>query len=524
MSRGNGSLVLAILLLGFLARAIQFPNNPPGLYVDEAGAGYETLSLIHTGADRWGTPLPVYFISWGSGQSVLYSYLSIPFVMGFGLSRFSIRLLSLFVGTLTLVLLYVSVKRAFGRRAAWISTLLLAVMPWHVMISRWALDANLLPFFLLLGTYTVTRVLQRETSFGWHILSLVPWALGLYAYAMAYVVVPVLILLILVFYRKQIWARNKAWLAAFGVFAFLAMPIALFLIKNFVLQDPLAFNSIPWLGIPLLPVSRLAQVSGPWSERLLANLLFVLNGLQDNEIRNAVPGNAPTFLVLFPLACAGVWYLIRDRRADIFVLWLGACLPLFLISDPAINRVNAVFIPLLVIAVHGLAQLLKHLHPRRVLLVGVGALVAVQAIVFSMDYYIFYPTAPDTALAFFQGFDRALSTGLAAAGPTDAVLVTARIALPDILTAFYASYPPEEYARDRRYSLEYGGIQVKSLGRFYFGVENLPNPHAPFTFVLAKWDEVPCLDRKPVLETRMWQVGKCNAGKESSPQPSTNLP
>ena len=100
--------LFAILLLGILLRTFQFPNIPPGLFVDEAGAGYETFSLLHTGADSCGIPRPAYFIRWGSGQSVLYSYLSMPIVAVLGLSRFSIRLLSWFSGILTLPLLYVA--------------------------------------------------------------------------------------------------------------------------------------------------------------------------------------------------------------------------------------------------------------------------------------------------------------------------------------------------------------------------------------------------------------------------------
>jgi hypothetical protein len=95
-------LVFGILFLGVFLRTFQLLANPPGLYVDEATAGYETFSLLRTGADRWGLAFPVYFVNWGSGQNVLYSYLSIPFVSLFGLSRFSVRLLSLFIGILTL--------------------------------------------------------------------------------------------------------------------------------------------------------------------------------------------------------------------------------------------------------------------------------------------------------------------------------------------------------------------------------------------------------------------------------------
>ncbi|MBI4789638.1 MAG: glycosyltransferase family 39 protein [Chloroflexi bacterium] len=504
-------LLIAILLLGIFLRTFQFPNNPPGLFVDEAGAGYETFSLLRTGADRWGVTWPVYFISWGSGQSVLYSYLSIPIVAALGLDRLSVRLLSLFVGILTLPLLYVTVKRTAGTSAALIATLLLAIMPWHVMISRWALDANLLPFFMLLGTYTVERALTSQSP-KWVWIALLPWGLALYAYAMAYVVVPILLLLVLAFYRRAILANWKAWLGALALYVLLAMPIALFLVKNWIVQDVLPVE--PWLpfGIPLVPISRLAQVSSPLPERLLLNLFFIVSGFQDGEVRNSVLGIAPAFIVTFPLAIVGAARFIKDRRADLFLLWLAACLPLFFIADPAINRINAIFVPMLVVAVYGFAELRRRLYvSRRILTTAVGALVMLQALVFVADYFLVYPTVPDVELAFFKGLDRAVSRGLAVAGPSEPILVTDRIVLPEILTAFYSNYAPSDYQRELRYTVEYGAIIVKSFGRFYFGLDNLPNPSAPFTYILGKWDDDPCAKPQASLETRLWQVGRCRA-------------
>lgn len=516
LSKQTDWLLWLILLVGIFFRTFQFPNIPPGLYVDEAGAGYETFSLLRTGSDRWGVHLPVYFISWGSGQSVLYSYLSIPVVSTMGLARFSIRLLSLIIGILTLPLLYGTVKRTLGKDVALLSTFLLAILPWHVMISRWALDANLLPFFLLLGAYAVTRALEGRSRVG-TVLALLPWGLSLYAYAMAYFVVPSLLLLVLLVYRKTILANWKLWLGAFSLFALLAFPIALFIAKNFAFQDVLPIERFLPFGIPLLPISRLAQVSSPLPERWVNNFFIAISGFQDSEIRNYVIGIAPTFIVLFPLALVGAVYLAQrlrqSRQADVFLLWLTACLPLFFPWDLAINRINAILIPLLVVAVYGFLELQRRLSAtrasRKILTAGVGALIALQAGVFSFDYFLIYPALPDTELAFFKGFDRAIAKGLAIAEPSDEILVTDRIDLPYILTAFYAGYPPEQYQHEIKYTIEHGAINVQSFGRFYFGLDNLPKSRSSFTYVLAKWDQDPCAHPKPFLDTRLWKVGKC---------------
>jgi 4-amino-4-deoxy-L-arabinose transferase-like glycosyltransferase len=517
-------LALAILALGIFLRVSMFPDNPPGLYVDEAYAGYEAYAILQTGADEWGVRLPVYFISSGSGQSVLYAYLSVPIIWGLGLSRFSIRLLSLFIGVLTLPLLYATVKRTLGARAALLALLLLAILPWHVMSSRWALDANLLPFFLLLGTYTMMRALEPNGSRVARWIALLPWGLALYAYAMSFFVLPVLLLLVFLFYRQTILPNWRQWLVGACGFGLLAFPIFLFGVKNVIAHRDLGIERFVPLGIPLLPFSRWTDVASPFPERLEKNLVFLINGFQDGEIRNMVIGNPPVFVVLFPLTLVGAFYLFgkyrREKTPDLFWLWIVASLPLFLAADPAIQRSNAIYIPMLVVAVYGLLELWRPLDSapvaRAILGIGVGTLIALQAGIFALDYFFVYPTLPDTEIAFFRGFDRAIRKGLEMAEPSETILVTSQVSQPQMLTATFVGYPPAEFQRTMQNYLDmkdqlnfFERIRVVSIGRFYFGEDSLPNSDERFVFVLGKWDDVPCNAPEFFLQTRLWQVGQC---------------
>lgn len=509
--RAYGGIVL-ILWLGAVLRLYQFPHNPPGFYVDEAGVSYEAFSLLHTGADRWGIRWPVYLISWGSGQSVLYAYLSIPFIALFGLNILASRLLNLFLGILTIPLTYVTVKRVSGEKSALVVALLLAVLPWHVMLSRWALEANALPFFLLLGTYTIARLLAQPKRF-WAFLAFVPWGLALYAYAMAWIVVPLMLVLVVITNYVRIKPYWREWLKAFMVFAGLALPIGLFVLKNFIVRTHLPWEDYMPFGVPLVPFSRIAQVtSQPPFERWIHSFFVIWNGFQDGEIKNSLPEIAPMFFVCLPLAFVGTVHKIRyaPSRGHLFLLWLLACVPLLFPWDLANHRVNAFLMPLLVIAVEGFFALGRCLcnSSRRMFTVAVGFLIALQAILFTYDYFFIYPRLPDAELAFYKGFERAFKTSLTLAEPSEAIWVTNRILLPYFLVAFYSAYPPAAYRADIRYTLEYGTVNVQSLGRFYFGKENLLTDPS-FVYVLAKWDELPCREPQFALETRLWQVGRC---------------
>ena len=84
-------LACLITLTGTALRIYKFPQVPVGLQQDEISEAYEAYSLLHTGRDRWGNRLPAYFLSWGSGQNVLQSYLTVPVVAFVGLDRVSTR-------------------------------------------------------------------------------------------------------------------------------------------------------------------------------------------------------------------------------------------------------------------------------------------------------------------------------------------------------------------------------------------------------------------------------------------------
>ena len=517
------TLVYPILFLGFVLRAFQFSTNPPGLYFDEATIGYEAFSLLKTGADRWGLSLPIYFVNWGSGQSVLYSYLSIPFVALLGLSRFSDRLVSLFLGVLTLPLVYVTVKRSMGRNAGLIAMLLLAVLPWHVMISRWALDANLLPFFLLLGTYTMTRALSRSASRRSIVLALLPWGAALYAYALSFTVLPILLALIVLSYRKTILGNWKAWGVSAILFGILAFPLALFLFKNYFAHDTMGIERYLPFGIPLLLTNRIQYVSTPIPGRWIDTFFFIFSGFQQGDYHDSLVGNAPILMVFIPLCLIGCAYWVKDfrvsKRPDLFLLWMIAALPVLLLVDANVHRFNAVFIPMLAASVNGLSRLARALsrssRARLVLATGVSALVALQVFLFVYDYFWVFPELPEYESAFTKNYDRAIEQGIALARPDEPILLQPGLEYSFIFTLFYTSYPPEQFHREVKYSTDLSEYWVRSFGRFYVGVENLPDPQGEFTYILGKWNPDPCPNPEPAAETRLWKVGRCEGQVKS---------
>ena len=160
MSPSARRAALLLILLGVAARAALLTAVPAGVHQDEAFAAYEAYCLSADGMDSWGYRFPVYLTTWGSGMSVLLSLAAVPFVRVLGLNLLAVRLPMLILSCLTLPALYGCVRRLYGERTGLVSLFLLAVSPWHVALSRWALDANLAPAFLVFGLYFFLRSLE----------------------------------------------------------------------------------------------------------------------------------------------------------------------------------------------------------------------------------------------------------------------------------------------------------------------------------------------------------------------------
>jgi predicted membrane-bound mannosyltransferase len=198
-------LLIVILCVGVGVRLYAFGSFPPGLNQDEASTGYDAWALLHYGIDRHGFHDPVIFVSWGSGQNALYAYLAIPFFLLFGVSVSSLRAVNLLAGVLTLPVFYFLVRRTRDKTLALIATFLLAICPWHIVMSRWALEANVFPALFLFGVLFLCRAQTHSRS---AYLAAVFLGFSLWAYGPAYLVTPVFLALAAL---SLLWRRPRSW-------------------------------------------------------------------------------------------------------------------------------------------------------------------------------------------------------------------------------------------------------------------------------------------------------------------------
>ena len=154
-------LPLAIVALAFVLRWCSFPGVPYGFFCDEATQGLDARALAHTLRDTHGRWLPFYLEGLGQWRGSFHTYCQIPFVAVLGMSEFSVRLGSAFVGTLTVWLLYLYTRRTVNYSVGVLGAFLLATSPWHIMHSRVGWDVIGLPFVTLLCLLAFNKALRN---------------------------------------------------------------------------------------------------------------------------------------------------------------------------------------------------------------------------------------------------------------------------------------------------------------------------------------------------------------------------
>ncbi len=173
--------LILLFLVGMLVRVVGIADMPNALNCDEASSGYEAFSILNYGIDRTGNKFPVFLESWGGGQNALLSYFMIPFIAILGLNTLSIRLPMAILGCISLVILYMLLKRIANKKIAIIGLAFFAICPWHIMKSRWGLESNLFPDLMLIAIYLLIVGLEKNNKILYY-LSFVIAGLTAYSY------------------------------------------------------------------------------------------------------------------------------------------------------------------------------------------------------------------------------------------------------------------------------------------------------------------------------------------------------
>lgn len=467
-------LAAVIIIFGLLLRLIYLGSVPGGINQDEAYAGYEAYSMLHTGADSWGYSFPVYFISWGSGMNVLNSYLMLPFVAVFGLCPLAIRLPQAIVACLSLVVFYRLMKQLLGVKPALVCLFFLTICPWHIMLSRWGLESNLAPGFLLFGMYFFLLGMEDSKKLVWSALF---YGLSLYTYAVIWPLVPVILLLSLVYvlYVKKLKLDRFVVLAVLLLLV-LAVPLLLFLLINNGYMDEIRTRLI---SVPRLLQMRENEISVQNVKENLKKLWQMLYTQDDGLYWNTTSEYGLYYKKLAWLAVPGFGYSLirtirslRHRAYDgmvCFVIAFLCSVALGAFISVNVNRINCIHIGIVGFVGIGLywaIQLLQRLFPYA------GELVVLAMLTVCFCFVRFYFTTYNENLSwmFYKGLGEAVEYVKEEFSEEAQVHVSAQFYHSQLL--FYDKTPSQEFLDTAEYTnYPSAYLSVKHFGRYWFNAE-----------------------------------------------------
>lgn len=477
---------LLLFVLGAAVRILYITSIPPGLNQDEASIGYDAYAILHYGMDRNGIHLPIHLIAWGSGQNALYAYLSMPFLLLFGLTPLSVRALSLLMGLLSMLFFYLIIKRLSVSKGAGIAAMFfIAINPWHIMMSRWALESNLFPTLILISVYFLLRSFADPR---WFFAFTGMLALSLYAYGTAYFFVPLFAVgtAILLLYSRVLKLRTLIWNVV--LFAVLALPILLFIVINhFSMQD----IATPVFTIPKLTMPRVEQISSVFGGQLLktaADNFSAFSKLMysgsDGLPWNSIPPYGYAYPIGLPFALIGLvvlihsWWTRRREAAGVGVVlvWFLMAVLMAFITTVNINRINIIFYPFIMLVTAGFVWLAGRVKGAAVL---AGVVFVIMFVLFSNAYFREFPDR--IGPAFYDSFGEAVE--YASAQTSGEVYVTDEVNMPYIYVLFYEKISPHEFQQSVVYSNPGAAFQqVTSFGRYRFGHLDMVPANAAYIF------------------------------------------
>src|SRR3989344_7537642 len=201
----NRFFLIAVIILAAGLRLFWLDRVTPALNWDEAAIGWNAKTIWKLRVDEFGNRLPVSFRSFGDYKAPLYIYLTAPVVGIFGNTEIGVRLVSVIAGVTSVVLMYfIGGPAAAG---------LLAISPWHILLSRPALEANLALMWILGGVWLFLKAVKKPI---WLVPTAISFILSLYSYQSPKIFVPIFVLGLLLIYRSKL-KRGLIWLALAGV-------------------------------------------------------------------------------------------------------------------------------------------------------------------------------------------------------------------------------------------------------------------------------------------------------------------
>lgn len=500
-------LLICIVLLAFILRFWQLGQVPASLTWDEVAWGYNAYSLGIDGRDEFGRFLPHdYLESFGDYKPPVYAYLDILPIKLLGLNELATRVPSAIFGTLTVLVTYFLVKRLFEKSSykewyALSSAFILAISPWHIMLSRAAFEQNVATFFVVVGVWLFLKAVQENM---WYLtLSVVSFVVTVYTFNSPRVVSPLLVIILGLVFIRKLWKYKKETALAIVVGIVLLLPTAKFLLSA---QAALRYQQVNiFSDVNLVKTSNqeIANDRNSWWSNVLHNRRFIYTAaFLQHYFDNLNPGflfihgdgnpkfstqdTGEMYLWDIPFFVVGILLLLKKKESTwwIIPIWLmlGIIPAATARETPHALRIENSLPTLQILVAYGFVQTIIFFKThRKLIMAGLLTLLFLNVLYFLHGYYAHYTR--EYAGEWQYGYKDALSYTTSVDAKYSKVVFTDQLGRPYTYYLFYTKTSPGTFRKMAHMTRDvFGFVTVNSVGKYYFAKE-LPQQSGNILYV-----------------------------------------
>lgn len=501
-------IVIGIVILGTMLRLWQLGNVPPSPDWDEAALGYNAYSLLHTGRDEFGRFLPVVLQSFDDYKPALYAYLTVPSVLIFGLTTFAVRLPSAIFGTIGILAVFFLVRELFSNykfkdHLSLLASFFFAISPWSLQFSRIGFEANVGQIFNLLVVLFFVKGLKKP----WLLLVSALFAgLNLYAYQSEKVFTPILVLGLVLIFKKTLFALNKKYiLSSIILGVVIVLPMMFFILTDkqallrvtgtsiFSNQNELLKPAVVKLQRDIVSKDKVGMVldnrrfvyvkeiiSG-YVSHFDANWLFIKG---DNSTgRHHAPGMGLLYLFELPFVLIGIYKLLfgefdKKTKLIIFTWFLIAPIPASITSGVPHGVRTLNFLPIFqIFSALGLLSVLALISNFKfqIFNLKMWKLFAIFYLLFAVmnvTYYLnqyFVQQNYYYSVDWQYGYQEAVKQTKLLENKYQKIVVSNRLSMDQsyMFFLFYWQYPPLDYQKQSK-ATSNGFDKIHTIGKYEF--------------------------------------------------------
>ena len=529
-----GFLLLTITLVAAYLRLYHLDSLPPALEWDEVATGFDAYSILKTGKDQYGNFLPLTMRSLDDYKPPLYTYMTSASIWVFGWNDFAVRFPAALLGILAVVSTYLLTYELIrSHPVALMAALFLAVSPWHVNFSRLALETNSTIFFTTGGVWAFFRGLKYGPFL---ILSSVLLGLNLYLYHNARVFVPLLsIILIFLYYKELLTQKRFVLIAALiaGLFSLRLIPI----LTSVEGQMRFSGTSIFTEAVPL-DIYESKQNYANWrTDDTQQNMSFIGRLFHSEKtffalrlLRNYLAHYDPNFWLFtndtprhhvsemgilyfadLPFIFIGLYWLfqLKNRRAAILQLswFLLVPIPAAVTRDVPHALRTAIFLPtfqiFVALAIIRLSKI-RNTSFKHLILISVSVIYALNVSFFLHQYFVHY--AKDTSEYWEYGRKDAALFAESIKADYNQVIVSTSLRHVYAFFLYYLRYDPVKYLNEGGTVSGGWAVEQNKFDKYHFRSFDFRNGKDGSTLFIGRPLDFP--PETPVLKKIYFLNGK----------------